>query len=678
MNQQNGSRRRPKISLRVKTFVALLIVGVPVIAIYMLAMYFGGTNLREFYVGTRFESLAQWMADEVRVGFSAEISEASSLALTPTLLTAVREANDSYKGKDLETIRAEIGKIDEEWIASPKINDRIRKYLSNPASQYLQSILNLRSHKYVEIFVTDEQGAIVGATGKTTDFYQADEEWWRKTFNRGNGRSIVEGVGLDESTGVVAATIAVPVRDPESKTVIGILKVVLRADHLFHAVNALRVAESGYAGLMTKDGQLLATSAPLQPGRVSSDFWRTIVAQGKGWANAIDETGVENVLGFAVIDTSNIGGEAILTGGKWYVFFRQQEGEAHKRISTFAWQVSSLGLFLLLIICVLGFYATNWIVMPIRLLREEAQYIAQGDLGRRVEIHTNDEIELLADEINIMSERLQETHANLENKIEERTEELSEANKRLEAQRGVLMKVNKQLMKASTLKSQFLADICDGLNNPVANIIRLAEVVIEKSADELDETQKDYLNDVLSNAKHLSQLIDEVFMLAKAASGKMKLNISNIAVQQALRDTYDTVKALVSEKNIKFEFDLDDDPGEVSADGNLFKHIVFNLYTNAIKYSKINGIVTVSAARKDDAIEISVADEGIGIRPEDQDRIFYEFERVEDSQAPYNEGSGTGLAMAQRIVEMHGGKIWVESEYGKGSTFIFTIPLEQQ
>jgi len=676
MNQQNGSRRRPKISLRVKTFVALLIVGAPVIAVYLLAMYFGGINIREYYIGTRFQSLAQWMSAEIKAGFSAEMSEANSLALTPALLTAVREANGSYNGKDPETIQAEIRKFDEEWIASPKINDRIRGYLSNPASQYLQSILNLRSFKYVEIFVTDEQGAIVGATGKTTDFYQADEQWWRKAFNRGNGRSIVEGVGLDESTGVEAATIAVPVRDPESKTVIGILKVVLRADHLFRSVNALRVAESGYAGLMTKDGKLLATSAPLHPGRVSSDFWHTIVAQGEGWANATDEKGETNVLGFAVLDTNDIDGEALLTGCKWYVFFRQDQSEAHKRISTFAWQLSSLGLFLLLIICVLGFYATNWIVMPIRLLREEAQYIAQGDLGRRVEIHTNDEIELLAEEINIMSERLKETHSNLEQNIEERTEELSEANKRLEAQRGVLMKVNKQLMKASTLKSQFLADICDGLNNPVTNIIRLAEVVIEKSADKLDETQKDYLSDVLSNARHLRQLINEVFTLAKATSGKMKLNISNIAVQQVLRDTYETVKALASEKNIKFEFDLDSDSGEVNADGNLFRHIVFNLYTNAIKYSRINGMVTVSAVRKDDAIEISVADGGVGIRPEDQGRIFYEFERVEDSQVPYNEGSGMGLALAQRFVEMHGGEIWVESEYGKGSKFIFTIPLE--
>ncbi|MBI4830181.1 MAG: sensor histidine kinase [Candidatus Lindowbacteria bacterium] len=679
MNHEASAKRRPKISLRVKIFLALLIVGIPPLAVTLLAAYFAGTDIRQYYVGTRFQTLAEWMSDEIKVNFTSEISEAKGLALTPTLLNAVTSANESYKEKSHEAILSEITRIDGEWQSFPGINDMIRGYLSNPVSRYLQDILKLRANKYTEIFVTDEKGALVGATGKTTDFYQADEDWWVDAFNNGNGRNIVQGVVFDESTQVNSITIAVPVRDPASNTVMGVLKVVVKTDYLFHSVNTLRMEEGGYAGLIaSSDGKLLAASASDKIDRVSEDFWRKIVKEGNGWTNAVDRKNAQNVVGFAVVDTRDIDGEARFLGGKWHVFFNQGLRQASARISAMASKLFALGLGLVLILSVLGFYATNWIVMPIRLLREEAQYIAQGDLGRRVEVHTNDEIELLADEINSMSQKLKETHGNLEQKIEERTAELFEANKKLESQRGVLLKVNKQLMKASTLKSQFLADICDGLNNPVLNVIGLAETVLQKGTEQLNVDQRNYLKDIVSNAKHLHQLINEVFTLAKATSGKMELIVSQFRVDLALQEVYETVRALASEKNIKFEFAIDGAVGNLDADSNLFKHIVFNLYTNAIKYNKINGKVVVTACLADDSVEVSVADTGIGIRREDQERIFYEFERVEDTQEPYYEGTGMGLALAQRFVEMHGGKIWVESEFGKGSKFIFRIPLAQR
>jgi signal transduction histidine kinase len=458
----------------------------------------------------------------------------------------------------------------------------------------------------------------------------------------------------------------------------GVMKVLMRADYLFRDVMTLRVEEGGgYAGLTNKERELLATSAPAKPSQVPYEFWESIVSQGKGSARAFNEKNEENVVGFAAVETGKIDGDVNLAGGKWYVFFYQNSLDAYESIYAMAYRVFAMGFALVLGLSLLGFLATNRIVMPIRLLREEAQYIARGDLGRIVRVRTNDEIELLADDINAMSAKLKEVHADLEQKIEERTGELSEANKRLEAQRSVLLKVNKQLMKASTLKSEFLADICDGLNNPVMNIIRLAENISEKSAEKLDEDQRNYMSDLLSNAKHLHQLISEVFTLARATAGKMEMKYSKFDAPQTLREVQDTVKALATEKNIRFEFEIEDDVGEIEADLNLFTHIIFNLYTNAIKYGRMNGSVTTAACVANEMLEVSVSDTGIGIRPEDQERIFYEFEKVEATQTPYYEGSGMGLALAQRFVEMHGGRIWVESDYGKGSKFIFRIPQSQ-
>ena len=678
MSQEAPQRRRPKISLRVKTFIAFLIVGLPPVSITLVTAFVKGIEIRETSIASRFENMAAWTAEGIESGFSREISEAQSLALTPALLGAVVDANKAYEGRDQKAIEEEINAFDIEWRTARKISDRIREYLSSPVSKYLQSILNLRSNKYAEIFVTDEQGALVGATGKTTDFYQADEEWWKRAFNRGNGRNIVEGIEFDESTQRETITVAVPVRDPASHTVVGVLKVVMKSEYLFRSISTLQVEErGGYAGLTNKNRDLLATSAPEKPVRVPVNFWETIVSRGKGSAKALGEMDEEHIIGFAVVETDGIDGEVLLTGGKWYVYFYESADVAYQRIYSMSYLVFSLGLGLVLFLSVLGYVAASRVVRPIRLLREEAQYIARGDLGRKVEVHTNDELELLADDINMMSAKLKEIHSDLEQKIEERTTELSEANKRLEAQRSVLLKVNKQLMKASTLKSEFLADICDGLNNPVHNIIRLAENVLNKGVDQLDEMQQAYLGDVLSNAKHLHQLISEVFTLARATSGKMEMNLSTFDVEKVLREVQETVKALATEKNIQFEFAIEDGVGELEADVNLFKHVVFNLYTNAIKYGRINGKVTTASAVVEDSIEVAVADTGTGIRPEDQERIFYEFEKVESAQAPYYEGTGMGLALAQRFVEMHGGKIWVESEHGKGSTFVFRIPLSQ-
>jgi signal transduction histidine kinase len=678
MNDQLQIKRKPKISLRVKIFIAFLIVGVPPVSIALLVAFFTGMDIRMTSVGNRFENMAQWMAESIETDLSQEISDAQSMALAPTLLDAVIEANKSYGDRPQEDIMAEINTIDVEWQNTSKISDRVRTYLSNPVSKYLQSILELRSSQYAEIFVTDEQGAIVGATGKTTDFYQADELWWESAYNRGNGRNMIQGVQFDESTQLQTITIAVPVRDPASRTVIGVLKVVMKVDHLFRAVRTLRVEEEGgYAGLTNKDRELLATSSPSRSNRVPVDFWEKIVSRGVGWTTALDELDAPHIVGFSVIDTSGLDADVILTGGKWYVFFHQDSRAAYERIYEMSYRVFALALALVLILSLIGFFATNRIVMPIRLLREEAQYIARGDLGRKVVVRTNDEIELLADDINIMSEKLQEIHSELENKIDERTGELSEANTRLEAQRSVLLKVNKQLMKASTLKSEFLADICDGLNNPVLNIIRLAENIIEKGSDKLDEMQAAYLGDVLGNAKHLRQLISDVFILAQATAGKMEMNVSQFHAGNALMEVFDTVKALASEKNIRFEFEIEDEVENIGADLNLFKHVVFNLYTNAIKYGRLNGSVITSASINEDMLEVCVADTGIGIKPGDQERIFYEFERIESAKTPYYEGRGMGLALAQRFVEMHGGKIWVESEYGRGSKFIFRMPLSQ-
>jgi signal transduction histidine kinase len=234
---------------------------------------------------------------------------------------------------------------------------------------------------------------------------------------------------------------------------------------------------------------------------------------------------------------------------------------------------------------------------------------------------------------------------------------------------------SRQLEIANQHKSDFLANMSHELRTPLNAIIGFSEVLQEKMFGELNEKQLDYLNDIHSSGRHLLSLINDVLDLSKIEAGRMELELSKFDLPAALANALTLVRERAQRHGIALSLEVDPRLGEVQADERKCKQILLNLLSNAVKFTPDGGRVALSARLDTDKAEISVADTGIGIAKEDQQTVFEEFRQVGRDYTKKAEGTGLGLALAKRFVELHGGAIRLESEPGKGSTFTFTLPV---
>ncbi len=260
-----------------------------------------------------------------------------------------------------------------------------------------------------------------------------------------------------------------------------------------------------------------------------------------------------------------------------------------------------------------------------------------------------------------------------------RQQRLSRENKRLvdDLQRSnkLLFEANKQLKKTTDAKSAFLASMSHELRTPLNVIIGFSELMIDEVPGEINEEQRQCLNDVLSSSKHLLSLINEVLDLSKIESGKVELRLSNIVLTKVIESLKSTLMPILASRKQSLDIEIEEGLPPVYADKAKLRQVLLNLLTNAIKYTSDGGKLKIEAIRDGDWCQVSVIDNGTGIKKEDQERIFEPFTQIDVLPEEKREGAGLGLAISKQLVEMSGGKIWVESEYGKGSQFTFTVPL---
>jgi signal transduction histidine kinase len=235
---------------------------------------------------------------------------------------------------------------------------------------------------------------------------------------------------------------------------------------------------------------------------------------------------------------------------------------------------------------------------------------------------------------------------------------------------------SRQLEIANQHKSEFLANMSHELRTPLNAIIGFSEVLIERMFGDLNDKQDDYLKDIHASGKHLLSLINDILDLSKIEAGRMELDVEAFDVPAALSNALTLVRERAQRHGITLGLDVEPAVGEMRADERKFKQILLNLLTNAVKFTPDGGRVDVRARRRDGVLEVAVADTGIGIAKEDQAAVFEEFRQVGRHYTNKQEGTGLGLALTKRFVELHGGTLALDSEPGKGSTFTFTLPSQ--
>jgi len=235
---------------------------------------------------------------------------------------------------------------------------------------------------------------------------------------------------------------------------------------------------------------------------------------------------------------------------------------------------------------------------------------------------------------------------------------------------------SRQLEIANQHKSEFLANMSHELRTPLNAIIGFSEVLLERLFGELNAKQDDYLKDIHSSGRHLLNLINDILDLSKVEAGRMELDLSPFDLPTAIANAMTLIRERAQQHGIAIAQEVAPELGNVVADERKFKQILLNLLSNAVKFTPDGGRIDVSAKRTGDNIIVAVHDTGIGIAPEDQEAVFEEFRQVGSNYTTKQEGTGLGLALTRRFVELHGGRISVHSEPGKGSTFSFTLPIK--
>ncbi len=313
-----------------------------------------------------------------------------------------------------------------------------------------------------------------------------------------------------------------------------------------------------------------------------------------------------------------------------------------------------------------------------RLSKTVSNIGTSGDLSSRVSARGRDELSSLGGEINRMLAALQKSSKELQGKnelLDAQNEELQAQGEKLIAQQQELLEKTGEVEAASQAKSEFLAHMSHELRTPLNVIIGFSQLMLDKVPGEVNEEQKQCLTDILHGGEHLLGLINDTLDLSKIESGKLKLQLTDVNLSDVIEPLAGTMKTILASRKQTLDIEVEKGLPPVHANKAKLRQVLFNLLGNAIKFTPDEGKLKIEAVRKNDWCQVSVVDNGIGIKKEEQEKIFEPFYQLANPLIKGKSGTGLGLALARQIVEKHGGKIWVESKYGEGSRFSFTIPL---
>ncbi|HVQ74242.1 MAG TPA: sensor histidine kinase [Candidatus Binatia bacterium] len=454
-------------------------------------------------------------------------------------------------------------------------------------------------------------------------------------------------------------TVAVPIERFPGE-VIGVLRAQVNLKYVWDVVAGLTIGSGGQAYAAARRGALVAHP------EITLVLQQRDVAGLEQFKAAFNPDAPRR----APLVASSLDGTRVVTTSTlipdldWAVFVEQPLDAVYRPLYASLARTAILVLVGLAVALLAGLVVTRRVVRPLETLKEGVERIGRGDLAFRIELGTGDELEALADEVNGMAAGLEDARAGLERKVRERTAQLLAANEKLE--------------ELDRLKSEFVSNVSHELRTPLTAIQGAADNMRDGLTGALTEKQARYLMRIKSNTDRLARLIEDLLNLSRLEAGKLDLRRTQVSLAELAGEVTDSLRPVALEKRIALHVVCDDAPVTAWVDRDRVAQVLVNLIGNALKFTPVDGQVTISVRADGENARVSIADTGSGIPPDEADRIFERFYQGRGSAREKTSGTGLGLTICKALVERHGGTISLESRPGIGSTFSVTLPAGSQ
>ena len=653
-------------------FILMLVVGILPGIVGIVFVTFMGEKLMLQSIGPGLVGTTEKAASEVDTILDLRLREALELGKKKELLELIRTNKVRYNSKNGNKILEELEAL---WrSADPTL---LKATLENEVSFKLRGRVEKEPDTFCHFTVTDSKGGLIAASHPVPNFSYSEEDWWKEAMA---GRPYLKSPHMcSAGRGNYNLFFAVPIMESEGKSPLGVLKVEFQVAKILAPLKNFRYGKTGHLQILDSSGLVFAEALGVENASFSKSIIKTIYQEKTGWTISTDEHGVKSAIAFAPVKAKD-----------WHVILTQEMAEIDAPLEALMWVSTGPWSLTVIILTLIGFnISRKMILTPVSKLNETAHQIGHGHLDHRLDIKTGDELEGLAHEFNIMAEKLSESQEKLKRWNEElreevvrRTAELEEANEELKESREELSKRNDDLGSANLklremdrLKSEFLANMSHELRTPLTAIIGFSELLVDGVMGDMNEEQAGSVENILTSGQHLLKLINDILDLSKIEAGKMELHPEIFDLRMIISFIRKTMASLIEEKKQLLKIEMADGLPDIYADPGKIKQLLLNLVGNAIKFTPEGGTITIGAELKDSCFALSITDTGIGIKPEDRERIFQEFQQGEGSTSREYEGTGLGLTLTRKLTEMHGGKLELESEEGKGSRFTAYIPF---
>ncbi|MDP8299622.1 MAG: ATP-binding protein [Candidatus Tantalella remota] len=697
--------------------------------------------------------------------------------------TLVREGLEGANRKfsTIENKKAYIERQDRKWrsakegLVTPFMAERIDDPVSrNMRQKFIEFYQNKYGYKvFGEVFITNKYGVNVFETGKTTDYYQADEVWWKAAKK---DALYVSEVRYDKSAQIYSIDVGIRI-DDQNGDFIGVLKASLNIEGFINIIKEIEAGTADVFYLITRAGEIIYKTAEFEylenvPGEMlvylkeEDVFGEILSLETKLEGSSKDGEVYVHAYSTGYGDFKGLG---------WILVIEQATEVLFAPIMRLKNFMIIIALFTAILAVVIGFLVSRSISRPVTKLRDALIRFGKGDRKVSVDLNSKDEIGELAHSFLNMADDLKRTTVSIEvlEESKKRFEDIADSTgdwiwevdtegkctysssgcvkllgyspeevvgkvvynfihpenreevrknisqaffhkepfKKLEFRsitksgevvileitgipvldregdllgyRGVnrditeRKKTEQSLLENVKLKTDFTSMVSHELRTPLTAIREGIGIVLDGSTGDVNEDQKDFLATAKRNVDRLVRLINDVLDFTKLEAGKMLLDLQEKDISKVLKEAAEVHAAIAKEKAIELKIEVAPDIPRVKIDPDRVIQVITNLINNAFKFT-VKGSITLRADARDGKVFVCVEDTGSGIRQEDIPKLFEEFRQLEDKNKRKIGESGLGLAISRKIIMQHGGNIWVESEYGKGARFSFTLPIERE